>query len=327
MFKKVSFIVYTFLIFMLAACGSSSDGQNAQDTEDYPNDSIKIIVPWDAGGDTDAVYRIVGEELSEVLDQNVIIENIAGGSGIIGSQEALTSKNDGYTMLAIHESLPMSDLMGQADFGIDDFQPIALMTSSSRAIATSVDSPWDDMEDLLDDEEDNPGDITFAASIGSITQLEPAMLQTAADVEFNIVGFDGTAERMKAVVGNDVDLATVSVTAGKEYLDDGRMKLLGFGGEERNEQIPDIETLKEQGIDVVSSTNRGLAFPKDTPEEIIEKMSEALQEVAEDSDFQKQIEDTGSEVNFIGSDQYADYLIKEEEDIEKSLINSDLIDE
>jgi len=313
------------LIFILGAC-SNSDNQDEQVEENYPDDSIKIIVPWDAGGDTDAVYRILAENLSEVLDQEVIIENIAGGSGVVGSQEALNENNDGYTLLAIHESLSMSELTGQADFGVNDFEPVALMTSTYKAVATNKDSSWDDMEDLVEDAKENPGEITFSASIGSISQLEPAMLQTASDIEFNIVGFDGTAERMKAIVGGDVDLGTVSVTAGKEYLEDDRMKLLGFGGEERNDQIPDVPTLKEQGIDIVSATNRGLAFPKDTPDEIVEKMSDALQEVSESEDFQEKIEDMGSEVNFIGDDEYTDYLVEEEKEIKESLIESDLMD-
>src|SRR5699024_9775747 len=207
------------LIFILGAC-SNSDNQDEQVEENYPDDSIKIIVTWDAGGDTDAVYRILAENLSEVLDQEVIIENIAGGSGVVGSQEALNENNDGYTLLAIHESLSMSELTGQADFGVNDFEPVALMTSTYKAVATNKDSSWDDMEDLVEDAKENPGEITFSASIGSISQLEPAMLQTASDIEFNIVGFDGTAERMKAIVGGDVDLGTVSVTAGKEYLED-----------------------------------------------------------------------------------------------------------
>src|SRR5699024_2012170 len=228
---------------------------------------------------------------------------------------------------AIHESLSMSELTGQADFGVNDFEPVALMTSTYKAVATNKDSSWDDMEDLVEDAKQNPGEITFSASIGSISQLEPAMLQTASDIEFNIVGFDGTAERMKAIVGGDVDLGTVSVTAGKEYLEDDRMKLLGFGGEERNDQIPDVETLKEQDIDIVSATNRGLAFPKDTPDEITEKMSEALQEVAESDDFREQLEEMGSEVNFIGADEYGEYLDEEEKDIKKSLEESSLLDE
>src|SRR5699024_7383088 len=82
------------------------------------------------------------------LDQEVIIENIAGGSGVVGSQEALNENNDGYTLLAIHESLSMSELTGQADFGVNDFEPVALMTSTYKAVATNKDSSWDDMEDL-----------------------------------------------------------------------------------------------------------------------------------------------------------------------------------
>ena len=324
--NKCSVLIFVLLLVaMLSACSNSKD--NSKAAANYPKKTIQLIVPWDAGGDTDAVNRIIAEELEDVLGQTVVVKNIPGGSGVIGAQEALNAKNDGYTLLGVHDSVAMSDLMGQADFGYFDFEPISLMTSTYNAIATNPDNPWDSMEDLAEDAKANPGEISYAASIGSISQLEPALIQTSADIEFNIVGFDGTAQRMKALVANDVALGSVSLTAGKDYMEDGRMKLLGYTGEERSDDLPDLPTLKEQGIDIVSAANRGIMAPKDTPDAIIKKLDGALEEVANRDTFKKKMDDLGTEVNYQNTANYREFLKENEKQMKESLESSNLIDE
>ncbi len=313
-------------LFSLSACTSSESAENGDGGSDYPKKPIQIIVPWDAGGDTDAVNRIAAEELEKVLDQTVIIKNIAGGSGIIGSQEAMNAKPDGYTILAVHDSMAMSELTGQAQFGFSDFEPISLITSTYNMIATSPDNPWDLMEDLVADASKRPGEITYAASIGSISELEPALIQTAADIKFNIVGYDGTAQRMKAVVANDVALGSVSIVAGRDYTKDNRLKFLGYTGEERSSDFPDIPTMKEQGIDMVSAANRGFLAPKGTAEEIIQILNDAFEKVTSSESFTERLESLGTEVNYKSTEDYIEFIDSSKKDMEESLRQSDLID-
>ncbi|WP_076757492.1 tripartite tricarboxylate transporter substrate binding protein [Edaphobacillus lindanitolerans] len=310
----------------LTGCGSGSAKESGSADSDYPNKPIQLIVPWDAGGDTDAVNRIAAEELEKVLGQTVVVKNIAGGSGVIGSQEALSAKPDGYTLLAVHDSMAMSQLTGQASFGFEDFEPISLITSTYNMIATSPENPWNSMEDLVNDAKERPGEISYAASIGSISELEPALIQTAADIKFNIIGYDGTAQRMKAVVANDVALGSVSIVAGKDYVEGDRMKFLGYTGEERSDDFPDVPTLKEQGINVVSAANRGFVAPKGTPKEIIEKLNDAFEKVTSSDSFKERLESLGTEVNYKGTKDYVQFIEDLEKDMEESLKQSDLID-
>lgn len=313
-------VMILFCLFVIAACSSQEE-----EAENYPSRDIRLIVPWDAGGDTDAINRIIAEELEQELDTTVVVENIPGGSGVVGAQQALQENNDGYTLVAIHDSVAMSQLTGQADFGYFDFEPISLMTSTYQMVATNPNNPWDSMEDVVADANENPGEISYGASVGSTSQLEPALIQTAADIEFNIVGFDGTANRMQAIVANDIDLGSVSVPAGKDYLEDDRMKLLGYTGEERHEDMPDIPTLQEQGIDVVNATNRGIAVPKDTPEEIVSQLNEALENVANSESFQERIKSIGTDVNFLGTGEYIEFLENSEVEMQESLEQSGLL--
>lgn len=322
--RKISFFIpIVFLSLSLLAACSNSDST----TESYPEKSIQLIVPWSAGGDTDAINRLVGEELSKELGQKIVIQNVSGASGIVGSQQALSAKPDGYTLLAVHDSIAMSELTGQSDFGYDDFEPIAMITSTYDFIATSPDNPWDSIEDLVLDAKQNPGKISYAASIGSTSQLEPVLLESVADIKLNIVGYDGTAERMKAVVANDVSLGSVSSTAGKDYIADNRMKLLGYNGEERSNVLPDIPTLKEQGVGIVSGTNRGIVAPKGTPEDIIDKISNALEKIANNEHFIKRLEDLGTDVNFKNTKDYKEFINSSTEEMKELLETSGLLDE
>lgn len=327
--KTIMTAILSFSIIILVLSGCGSQGENSEGNEenvadDYPNKTIQLIVPWSAGGDTDAIYRMVADQLEKELDATVVVKNVEGGSGTVGAQQALNAKNDGYTLLAGHDSIAMSHLMGKTDFGYFDFEPVALMTSSYQTIATNPDSPWDNMKDVVADAKENPGKISYAASIGSTSQLQPAMIQTAADIQFNIVGYEGTAKRMKAVVGNDVDLGTVSVIAGKDYLKDNKMKLLGYTGEERNDAIPDVPTLKEQGIDMSSATNRGIFVPKDTPEPIVKKLSDALAKVADSDEFESKMTKLGTDVNYKGYKDYGQFLKKNKKEMEETLKKNNL---
>ncbi|SIT71410.1 tripartite tricarboxylate transporter substrate binding protein [Edaphobacillus lindanitolerans] len=324
-------IILSALLLFSAVLGACSDSGSSAEAEDaaagYPEKPIQLIVPWSAGGDTDAIYRIASAELSKELGQKVVIQNVAGASGVVGAQQALTAKPDGYTLLAVHDSVAMSQMTGQAEFGYSDFEPVAMLTSSYDFVATSPDNPWDSMADLVADAEKNPGKISYAASIGSTSQLEPVLLESVADIKLNIVGYDGTAERMKAVVANDVALGSVSAIAGKDYIADNRMKLIGYNGAERSNVLPDVPTLKEQGLDMVSGTNRGIVAPKGTPEAIIERLSDALEKVASNEDFVKKIVDMGTDVNFKNTEDYKEFIKQSEEEMKELLKTSGLLKE
>lgn len=307
---------------LLTGCG----GGQSEGAESYPNKPIELIVPWSAGGDTDAIFRMIGEGLNEELGTNVVIKNVPGGGGSVGAQQAMAADSDGYTLLAGHDSIAISKISGGTDFGYFDFEPISLMTSSYDYVATGKDSPWDDMDDMIKDAKEKPGEISYGASIGSTSQLEPALIQVVANVEFNIVGQKDTAERMQAVVGGHVDLGGVSVVAAKEYLDADKMKLLGYMAPERDDALPDVPTLKEQGIDAESATNRGLFAPKGTSEEIIEKVDSALAKVAEDEEFVDTLTGLGTDVNYKSTSDYETWLNDNQKQMQDAMEKAGMVD-
>ncbi|GAB3257839.1 Bug family tripartite tricarboxylate transporter substrate binding protein [Arthrobacter pigmenti] len=323
--RKLAVLCSAALALTLSGCGSSAQQGNAEAAESYPERPIQLIVPWSAGGDTDAIYRLVAQELEKELDGTVVVKNISGGGGTVGAQQALAAEGDGYTLLAGHDSIAISKILGKTDFGYFDFAPVAQMTSTYDFVATPAGSPWDDMKDVIQDSKADPGSISFGASLGSTSQLEPLLVAGATDVKFNVVGYEGTAERMQALVGDHVDLGGVSVVAGKEYLDAGKLKLLGYFGEERSEVVPDVPTLKEQGIDVSTATNRGVFAPEGTPDAIIKKVSNALQKVANSDVFTTKMKNLGTEVNFKDTKEYKQFLKGNTSEIEKAMKKAGMV--
>ncbi|MEC2071337.1 tripartite tricarboxylate transporter substrate binding protein [Alkalihalophilus marmarensis] len=319
MFKKPLFLLSTLLLSTLVACGSSdtqggasegqADNEGGETAIDYPTKTINMIVPWGAGGDTDVIYRVTNEYLSEELDGvNFVVTNIGGGGGSIGAQEALNEDPDGYTLLAGHDSIGLSELMGNTSFSYFDFEPVALLTSASQIIATSVQNDWESMEDVVAELKENPGSISFGAAFGSTSHTLPLGIEDAADVKFNIVNYEGTSQRTTALLGNHVGLGATTVPAAQEYIKADQLKLLGISSAERNPALPEVPTLIEQGIDAVNATNRGYFFPKGTPQEIVELMSDAIGRVAENPEFIAQMEEMGVEVVYKPHDEYSEWL-------------------
>jgi tripartite-type tricarboxylate transporter receptor subunit TctC len=337
--KSLLFLLIFGLVALLAVgCSSAETGNQAEGNQsegnestndtatDWPSKPIKLIVPWGAGGDTDVISRLVNKYLEEELGTTIVVANIGGGGGSIGAQEVLNSESDGYTLLAGHDSIGLSNLMGKTDFSYFDFEPVVLVTTASQILATHVDNPWNNMQDLVDHLKENPGSISFGAALGSTSHTFPLGIQDVAGIEFNIVGYEGTAKRTQALLGNHVHLGATTVPAAKEYLKANQLKMLAIGSAERNPALPDLPTLKEQGIDFTSATNRGYFFPKGTPEEIVKKLSDALEKVAKNPEFIEAMESQGVEVNYKNTEDYIEWLKQGEDDLKEMLIRQGIIE-
>jgi len=343
--KKNIYILFIFsIILLLPACGNSEDesGEGEEGTSDeasnegatnggeeyadYPEDNITLIVPWSAGGDTDVIARTVNKYLEEELETKIITQNMGGGGGVIGAQEGLSADPDGYTLINGHDSIGISKITGTADFDYFDFEPVAMMTTSSNIVVTNADNEWDDMNDVIEQVKEHPESISFGATIGSTTHTIPLGIMEDQDVEFNIVNYEGTAERTQALLGNHVDLGSTTVPAAQEYIESGELKLLGLVSEDRSEELPELSTLMEQGIDFASGTNRGYFLPKDTPQEIVGKLSEAMGTVAENEEFQEEMKNMGVEVNYKNHEEYNEFLEEELTQTEEILRNQGVVE-
>ncbi|HEU5394713.1 MAG TPA: tripartite tricarboxylate transporter substrate binding protein, partial [Candidatus Methylomirabilis sp.] len=162
----------------------------------YPDRPVKLIVPWAAGGDTDAILRVFANTAEKHLGQSVVVTNITGASGTVGAREAKKSPSDGYTIYSGHDYLHTTYWTGVSEISYKDFEPICLLSATPSIVATHGKAKWSSMKELLADAKKRPGEITFGATLGSTSHFFPAMIEKETGVRWKYVSYEGTAPRM-----------------------------------------------------------------------------------------------------------------------------------
>lgn len=282
---------------------------------DFPTKSISIICPFGAGGGTDAVARSIADISKNYLNQSVVVENKTGGTGVTGMTAGMQAKPDGYTVTMVTVELVTLPQMGLAPdtFTHESFKPIILLNGDPSAITVKADAPWNTLDEFLKYAKENPGKVKVGnAGSGSIWHLGTIGLQRAAGVEFLPVPYQGGAnEAVVALLGGHIDAVAVSPAEVGTHVKAGTLKILGVASDERQEQFPDVKTYKEMGIDLSIGTWRGLAVPKDTPDEVVKILQDGFVKAAEDQGFKDFLKKGGLGIDIRNSEEFAS-KIKEE---------------
>ena len=281
---------------------------SAQEVE-LPCNTAKLIVPWNPGGDTDIIFRAAVDAANKAgIDPQLQVVNVAGQGGTQGAREAMGAAPDGCTLLAIHESVITSFLTGVVDFTWDDFEPIALLSYSPSIIGAAKDVPFENMDDLVAAAKQAPETITTGATLGSTSHFVFVIIEDRTGIKLKYVPYDGTRDRLTAMLAGNIQLGEMNVITAKQYISEGSLKALGIASNERDPALPDLPTLKEQGIDVTYGTSRGIVAPKGAKPEVIAYWEGVLEAVAQDPDFVKALESQGTAVSFEDAETYTDTL-------------------
>ena len=283
----------------------------------YPERPVKLIVPWAAGGDTDAIFRPFGQQLQKHLGQTVVVANVTGASGTKGAKEAKESPADGYTLYAVHDYIHSTYYAGVADVQYSDFEPICLISSTASVLTASPKTPWKSWQEFLADAKKRPGEITVGATLASTSHFFPALIEQAAKVKFKYVSYEGLAPRMNAILGGHIDLTDSNLTQ-KGKVEAGQLKFLAIATEKRHKSMPNVPTLKELGVNVVYDVNRGIMAPKGTPRDAIAKLEKSCAAAAKEPAFAEAMAKQGTDVRYMGRAQYTKWL-KQNDDLNKKL--------
>ncbi len=297
--RMLALVLATVLLGSLTSLGLAA----------YPERPVKMIVPWAAGGDTDAIKRVWAEIAKKYFPQPIVVANITGASGTKGAREAKASPPDGYTIYSTHDSIHTTYYTGVSDVSHRDFEPICLTTSTPSILAASPNSPWKTMKELLEDSKKRPGEIKVGATLGSTSHFFPAMIEHETKIKWKYVSYEGTAPRMTALMGGHIELGETNLTQ-LDKVKAGQMKLLAIATERRHPEAPELPTLKELGINVTYALNRGFLAPKGTPEAALAKLEEVCAKVAKDPAFVEAMTKQGTAVSFMGRKAYSDFLEK-----------------
>jgi tripartite-type tricarboxylate transporter receptor subunit TctC len=312
--KKTALILcMVLMVGLLGACGSSEPAAAA---EIFPDQPITLICPWGAGGGTDSVGRALADVAKDLFGQSVVVENKTGGVGVVGMTTSMNAKPDGYTVGLIAIEVVTLPKMGLAPdtFTYENYRPLALLNADPCAITVSADAPWNTLQEFLDYVKENPGEVTVGnAGSGSIWHLGAIGLEEAAGVEFKHIPYSGGANPVVVdLLGGHIDAVAVSPAEVGTHVEAGKLKILGIASEERLDKFPEVPTYKEQGIDLVLGTWRGLAVPKDTPDDVFAILEEKFVEAAKDPKFSDFLANAGLGHVVMGSEDFTAKIQRED---------------
>ncbi len=292
-----------------AAMALASNGAVA--APDIPCGTAKLIVPWGAGGGTDVIFRILIEAANKHgAKPQIQVVNIGGQGGNKGAKEAVKAKPDGCTLFAIHQSALSSFLTGRVDFTWDSFEPVALMTRTPTIYGANVNVPYSDLKGLVDYAKANPGEVLAGGTLGSTSHFAMLLLEDAAGVQFKHISYDGTRQRMTALLANNIQIGEINLASAKKYIQTNELKALGITTPERNAEIPKVMTVKEQGYDLVMGTDRGVMLPKGASKEVVDHYIAIFTKVAKDPEVQAAMTAKGSSMPFLAGAEYRAYFEK-----------------
>ncbi|MDP6366231.1 MAG: tripartite tricarboxylate transporter substrate binding protein [Nitrospinota bacterium] len=276
---------------------------------DLPCRAVKLIVPWNAGGGTDVIFRIVARSAQKALDKDIIVQNIGGQGGNKGAKVAKGSKPNGCTLFAGHDSMQTSYVQGRVNFSFFAFEPLVLVTHTPSIIGAHPGVPWKSAKALINDLKKNKGKkVLFGATLGSTSHFFPVLVEADTGIKFKYVGYDGTRQRMTALLGKHIQLGELNISSAKKYLGSGKLIGLGIALEKRDSRLPNLPTLKEQGINVVTGVNRGVFAPKRTPAGIQAMFEKAFGNAMKDPEVVKNLTAKGVIVQFKGRAGYRAFL-------------------
>lgn len=300
---------------LLGACAAALflTGSAGIAQADYPDRPVTIVVPWGAGGGTDATARILASLMEPELGVPVTVVNRTGGSGVVGHSAIATAEPDGYTIGVVTVEIGMMHWAGLTDLTYEDYTPLALYNEDPAGVQVRADAPWNSVEELLAAIRDGePG--TYKGSgtgQGGIWHLALAgMLQTAGMEPDRApwVPSEGAAPGLQDLAAGGVDIVTSSVPEAQSLIDAGVVKSLAVMGAERNASFPDVPTLAEEGVDWRLGAWRGVAGPKGMPQEAIDVLVPLLEKIHAGSEFRDFMNGRGFGMVFENPEGFTEFM-------------------
>jgi len=274
-----------------------------------------LVVPYAAGGTTDFTARLIAQQLSKQTGASFIVENKAGGSGTIGTQQVARSAPDGttfltndtaYTMLpALFKKLPWDHA--------HDLIPVTTLVQTPVVLVVPENSPFKSLDDLRQYAKTHPGKLNFGSGgSGSSTHLQAVLFNKDAGLDITHVPYKGAGEAMMALVGGQVDVLITAAPTAIPQISGGRARALAITGEQRLPVLKEVPTFAQAGLPEYNVINWfGLAAPKGTPTTIINAMASQVQRALADPDIKARLTQQGAEPGGISPEQFAERITKE----------------
>ena len=284
------------LAALTALCAVSASPTQAQD---YPTRPIRVLIAFPPGGPTDFVGRLIADKMSTLLGQRVYIENKPGANGTVGADNIAKADPDGYSLfLTTAGAVTISPhIIANIPYdSLRDFAPIAEVVTNTTVLVVSPKMAIKTAKELVALAEQKPGAISFASTgIGSTTHLAQVLLADAAGVSFLHVPYRGAAPMLTDLLGDQVQVVAADLTVLMSQIEAGTVVPIGAAADRRNQNIPDVPTLAEQGYPNTDASNwYALLAPAKTPTALIKKLNDAVNVALDDPDIRGKIVKSGA---------------------------------
>lgn len=320
MLRRSIFIKKTLAALSLSAIAGTALAQG------YPNKVVKVQIPFAPGGTTDIIGRVISEPLGKALGQVVLIENKAGGGGVVGAAELARAAPDGYTLgmatvsttaanPAINPKIPYNTLT--------DFTPIINIAATPNILAVHPSFPAKNYKEFLAEIKKNPGKYSFSSSgTGSIAHLQMELFKNLSGTFVTHIPYRGSGPALNDTVAGQVNMIFDNLPSALPFILQKRLVPIVIAAPQRLAALPDVPTFKELGLEPVNRmAYYGLIGPKNLPKEVVDKISTATKKALEDPAVRKRIEDTGSIIVANTPEQFS-AQIKAEYEVYKKVVDS-----
>ena len=285
----------------------------------YPERTLRLVVPFAPGGVNDIIGRRWAQDLSRLIGQSIIVENRAGASGGIGSQEVARAKPDGYTLLIANTTTHVLSPLGNPKLGYDplkDFTPLGIITLVPTGVAVHPSLPPKSLKELAAFAKKNPGKLSFgSAGTGSITHLTGELFKKLnGDLNIVHVPYKGAGPGLTDLVAGHIPMYTPTISSAPlEYHKQGRIRMLAICSEERLKAVPDVPTAIQAGMpELVVQAFNAIFLPPNTPKPIVDTLAQANQKVLASADMQEFLRKAGAEAVTTSSPERATQFLQKE---------------
>ncbi len=283
--------------------------------EDFPTKPIKLIVPFPAGGPNDIIARVVGQRMSEIFRQPVIIDNRGGQAGVLGTDAVAKSNPDGYTIgIVSASSLVINPTMEKVPYDVArDFAPVTLVTTVPEMLVVASNVPAKNMDELVALARAQPGKLNFAsAGVGGLPHLAGELFKLTANIDIVHIPYRGAAPAINDLLGQQVQMAFLDLPVLLPHIGAGSLRPIALGAPKRAPTAPDVPTTAEVGMpDILIENWYGMIAPAGTPENIITLLNAVTNEAMSEPQVKQKLADQGLTVAGNTPKQFRDYISAE----------------
>ena len=308
--KRLTLIKLACVAFAGIACGSAALAQS-----DYPSKPVKIIVPFPPGGTSDIMGRMIADELTKILKQPFIVENIGGAGGVIGTERASKMPADGYTLIqtGVGQSAVAHGLDPNIKYNsVTDFIHLSQVHSGPNVLVVTPSTPFKTLKDLVDYAKANPGKLDYGFTHAASGHMAMELFKQTTGIFMTGIPYRGGGPMMTDILGGTIPLMFINQDVALPHVKAGKLRALAVSSTQRNALYPDVPTIAESGYKGFEALSwSGISALKGTPQPIVDKLEAAVAQAMKSDAIKQRMASNGFVIPEQGSKPYAAFVKSE----------------